>query len=146
MLYNKYTCHSSVLVVLWLQSLITTPSCKPCSFCLPISFTVEFWVPTGGWLPSRHDTRVPLRSSVAATVAVDLMNISDIDTANWNRSSEGIWSYRVRVREILRDGTLHSCVGEGIVHVNVTFWPGQALSTLDCNCVLETEPVFDLNV
>ena len=38
-----------------------------------------------------------------------------------------------------RDGTLHWCAREEIVHVNVTLSPGHGLSTLDCNLAPEAE-------
>ena len=102
---------------------------------------VLFWL---GWTfnPSWHTTRVPLRSSVALTVAVDVMDpLLTSVTVNWNGGSENTLSLlrRRRTREMLRDGISHSCPREETVHLNSTISPGHGLSTLDCNWAPETE-------
>ena len=103
---------------------------------------VLFW--SGSILmPSWHATMVPLRSEVAMTVAVDIILDSVITsvTLNWKGVLEisRPWS-RGRIDWIIpRDGTLHWCATEGIVHVKVTLSPGHGFSTLDCNWAPETE-------
>ena len=81
-------------------------------------------------------TRVPLRSSVALTVAVDVMDpVLTSVTLNQNGGSGNTLFLlrRTRSREMLRDGISHPCPREGTVHVKVTVSPGHGLSTLDCN-------------
>ena len=59
---------------------ITTPVYAPFS---PMMFMMMLWsgsVPT----PSRHTTRVPLRSVVAATVAVDVMDVPVLTSVTLN--------------------------------------------------------------
>ena len=87
---------------------------------------------------SRHKTRVPLRSVVTVTTAVDSVMVVLVPilsvTANSNGGSgnEPMLLER-RAREMLRDGTIQSCAIEDTVHVNVTLSPGHGLSALDCN-------------
>ena len=94
-------------------------------------------------IPSRHTTRVPLRSVVTVTVAVDVMDVPVLTsvTVNWNWASGNTlpWSRGRRDREMFKNGMSHWCPLEGIVHVNVTLSLGHGLSTLDCNWAPETE-------
>lgn len=109
--------------------------------CSPIMFMVLFWL-RRILNPSRHMTRVPLRSSVALTVAVDVMDpVLTSVTVNWNGGSKNTLFLlrRRRAREMLRDGISHPCPREGTVHVKVTVSPGHGLSTLVCNWALEAE-------
>lgn len=92
-------------------------------------------------LLSRHRIRVPLRSSVTLTVAVDvIIDVPVSVTVNWNGGSEITWP-RLPGRSWVmpRDGTCHWCPAEGTVHVNVTLSPGHGLSILDRNWAPETE-------
>ena len=111
--------------------------------CSPLRFMVLRWsgsVPTPSW----HTTRVPLRSAVALTVAVDVMDVPGITsvTLNVNGGWSVItlpWSRRRRDREMPRDWMFHWCPRDGIVQMKVTVFPGHGLSTLDCNWAPETE-------
>ena len=105
-------------------------ACKQSS---PLSFMVlccSVSIP----MPSRHTTTVPLRSTVAVTVAVDVMDpvITSV-TVNWNGwlVITRPWSRRTSSQVMVNDGMFHWCPLEGIVHVNVTLSPGHCLSTLD---------------
>ena len=109
---------------------------------IPIMLIVLLWsgsIP----IPSRHTTRVPLSSVVTVTVAVDVMDVpvTTSVTVNWNWASENAlpWSRGRRDREMFNDGMSHWCPLEGIVHVNITLFPGHGLSTLDCSWAPETE-------
>ena len=110
--------------------------------CLPMMFMMLLWsgsIPKPSW----HTIRVPLRSAVAVTVAVDVMDVPGITsvTLNWNGGSEITppWSPGIRDRGMSRPEASHRCESEKIVHVNVTLSPGHGLCTLDCNWASETE-------
>ena len=108
---------------------------------LPRMFMVSFFSASIR-LPSWHTTSVPLRSAVALTVVVDVMDVpvTTSVTVNWNGGSESTsaLSAGVRDREMPSDGTTHRCRVDWIAHVNTTFSPGHGLSTLDCNSAPET--------
>ena len=93
--------------------------------------------------PSWHMTKIPLRSAVAVTVAVDVMDVPVLTsvTLNSNGGSGITWprSPGRRDREILRDGMVHRCPREGTVQMNSILSSGHGLSTLDCNWAFETE-------
>ena len=121
--------------------------CSPKYIISPVRYIVMFWsgsIP----IPSWHTTRVPLRSAVMFTVAVDVMHVPVLTsvTLNWNGGSD-ITRPRSpgrRDRTMSRDGTLHRCATEGTVQVNVTLSPGHGLSTLDCNWAPETKREWQL--
>ena len=103
----------------------------------PLMFMVLF---CSGKMPatSRHKTRVPLRSVVTVTVAVDSVMVALPPTLSVTANSNGgsgnePMLLERRAREMLRDGTIQSCAIEEIVQVNVTLSPGHGLSALDCN-------------
>ena len=112
--------------------------------CSPMIIMVLLWsgsIP----IPSRHTTTVPLRSTVAVTVAVDVMdlviNCTSV-TLKWNGGWLVITLPRLlgrRDRVMFNDGMFHWCAREEIVHVNITLSPGHGLSTLDCNWAPEAE-------
>ena len=109
--------------------------------CLPMIFMLLLWsgsIP----IPSWHKTVVPLRSGMALTVAVDVIDpVITSMRLNWNGGSEITlpWSRGRRDWIISWDGTSHRCASEDIVHVNITLSPGHGLSTLDCNSASETK-------
>ena len=105
--------------------------------CSPLSINVLLW---SGLFPTKslQLTSVLFRSSVAVTVAIDVMLLSvTAVTLNWNGGSEE--NRVLRESSMLRDETTHWCAREGTVQVNITVSPGHGLSTLDCNWAPETE-------
>jgi len=95
-------------------------------------------------LPSWHIIKVSLRPSVILTIAIDVMDVPGTTsvTLNSNGGSEITplcWLLGVSARLMPRDGTLHWCAVEEIVHVKVTVSPRHGLSALDCNWANETE-------
>ena len=153
-LKNSWSCHLYTRVSLknyqWMPTMYTVTTHARSLYittqlCMhsPMMFMMLLWsgsVPT----PSRHTTRVPLRSAVAVTVAVDVMDvpITTSVTVNWNGGWSMItlpWSRGRRDREIFKNRMSHWCPIEGIVQVKVTLSPGHGLSTLDCNWAPEYE-------
>ena len=108
----------------------------------PLRFMVLVWAGSDP-IPSWHMTKVPLRSAVAVTVAVDVMDVPVLTsvTLNSNGGSGITWPWLAgrRLSVILRDGTVHRCAREATVQVNSILSPGHGLSTLDCNWAFETE-------
>ena len=128
---------------------LSTACLSKYKYIIPIPLRVMVLFLSGSIpIPSWHKTRVPLKSEVAVSVAVDVMNVPVLTsvTANWNGGSEITWprSLGRRDREMAMDGTLHRCAREGSVQVNVTPSPGHGLSTLDSSWAPETEITYCL--